>query len=189
MLYLAILFGARSVWQRHRTGSTGWRGVSGNPGTPGWWVGILMIAALAWLLATPWWAATATGFTEGVIRITSGIVLVVVGLSLAVWSQFHMGEAWRIGVREGERTELCTTGPFAWCRNPIFTAMLVSVLGCVVWIPWMAPAWLALGIAFELQVRTVEEPHLLATHGEDYRRYAQRTGRFWPGLGQWVQRS
>jgi len=35
----------------------------------------------------------------------------------------------------------------------------------------------------KIQVRLVEEPYLLRTHGPAYARYAQRVGRFLPGLG------
>lgn len=35
----------------------------------------------------------------------------------------------------------------------------------------------------ELQVRRVEEPYLLRTHGEDYRDYTATVGRFVPGVG------
>jgi protein-S-isoprenylcysteine O-methyltransferase Ste14 len=43
---------------------------------------------------------------------------------------------------------------------------------------------LALLLALEIQVRAVEEPYLLRTHGETYRRYAAATGRFLPGIGR-----
>ena len=33
-----------------------------------------------------------------------------------------------------------------------------------------------------MQVRFVEEPYLERVHGDDYRRYTERTGRFIPGL-------
>ena len=39
-------------------------------------------------------------------------------------------------------------------------------------------------VALEIQVRAVEEPYLLRTHGEAYRRYAAGTGRFVPGIGR-----
>ena len=42
----------------------------------------------------------------------------------------------------------------------------------------------ALVIALELQVRRVEEPHLLRVHADAYRTYAARTGRFLPGIGR-----
>ncbi|MET9817324.1 MULTISPECIES: hypothetical protein [unclassified Streptomyces] len=40
-----------------------------------------------------------------------------------------MGASWRVGVDVGERTALITGGPFAYVRNPIFTAMAVTGLG------------------------------------------------------------
>ena len=40
-----------------------------------------------------------------------------------------MGRSWRIGVEEGERTDLVTGGPFAIVRNPIYASMLPAFLG------------------------------------------------------------
>ena len=46
-------------------------------------------------------------------------------------------------------------------------------------------AWLlVLIIGLELHVRLVEEPYLLRVHGDAYRRYAARTGRFLPRVGR-----
>jgi protein-S-isoprenylcysteine O-methyltransferase Ste14 len=39
-------------------------------------------------------------------------------------------------------------------------------------------------IGLQIQVRLVEEPYLLRVHGDAYRRYAERTGRFVPWLGR-----
>ena len=36
----------------------------------------------------------------------------------------------------------------------------------------------------EIQVRLVEEPHLIRTHGEAYLAWARGVGRFVPGLGR-----
>jgi protein-S-isoprenylcysteine O-methyltransferase Ste14 len=38
--------------------------------------------------------------------------------------------------------------------------------------------------SLEIQVRRVEEPYLLRVHGDAYRAYAKRTGRFVPFLGR-----
>lgn len=71
-------------------------------------------------------------------------------------------------------------------RNPIFTGMVLAEAGVAL----TAPTWLSLGgvgllaTACQVQVRRVEEPYLLAQHGDAYRRYAARTGRFLPGLGR-----
>ena len=45
-VYLALAFVLRSVIQLRRTGSTGFKGVSGHPGSLEWWAGILFGAAL-----------------------------------------------------------------------------------------------------------------------------------------------
>jgi protein-S-isoprenylcysteine O-methyltransferase Ste14 len=37
--------------------------------------------------------------------------------------------------------------------------------------------------SIELQVRCVEEPHLLRAHGDTYRAYTADAGRFVPGVG------
>jgi SAM-dependent methyltransferase len=43
-------------------------------------------------------------------------------------------------------------------------------------------------VALEVQVRLVEEPYLLRTHGRAYAEYGARTGRFVPGLGRLAPR-
>ena len=71
-------------------------------------------------------------------------------------------------------------------RNPIYSAMLPTALGLVLLVPsWVAILGLVgLAVALELQVRVVEEPYLLRVHGDAYRRYAHRVGRFGPGVGR-----
>lgn len=79
-----------------------------------------------------------------------------------------------------------TTGPFGLVRNPIFTAMCTALTGLT--LMSSTPLTLAglgcLVVAVELQVRVVEEPYLLATHGAAYAAYTGRVGRFVPRLGR-----
>lgn len=97
-----------------------------------------------------------------------------------------MGASWRIGVKAEEKTELVERGPFRWVRNPFFSSMLVSVGGLVLMLPNVVAmaAFASMFIAAELQVRFVEEPYLLRTHGQRYASYTQGAGRFVPGLGK-----
>lgn len=101
-------------------------------------------------------------------------------------AQLEMGRSWRIGVDAAETTDLVTKGLFEWSRNPIFTGMVAVACGTVLAVPGPATAaGAALLLAgVEAQVRLVEEPYLLRTHGERYRDFATRTGRFLPGLGR-----
>ncbi len=69
--------------------------------------------------------------------------------------------------------------------NPFFTALLVTatVLFLLAPNPIALTALATLFIAVQLQVRAVEEPYLLATHGETYHRCTSTVGRFIPGIG------
>ena len=97
-----------------------------------------------------------------------------------------MGASWRIGVDAGEVTALVTSGVFRTVRNPIFTGMILTSVGTALMVPNAAAlagvALLALGL--EIHVRYVEEPHLLAVHGDPYHRYANSAGRFVPRVGR-----
>jgi steroid 5-alpha reductase family enzyme len=110
-------------------------------------------------------------------------VVTLAGIVLTLAAQYSMGESWRIGVDPAERTELVTAGAFRYARNPIFTAMLVTATGLAMTIPNIISiiGLLALIAALEIQVRLVEEPYLIDTHGDTYRNYARQVGRFAPG--------
>ena len=97
-----------------------------------------------------------------------------------------MGASWRIGVDATERTDLVTTGLFAVVRNPIFSAMLMAMIGIVLMVPTpvSAAALVCLFVAVEIQVRFVEEPYLNRTHRRSYVDYTAKVGRFLPGIGR-----
>jgi protein-S-isoprenylcysteine O-methyltransferase Ste14 len=71
-------------------------------------------------------------------------------------------------------------------RNPIFSAMLPTSLGLTLVVPNVVAilGFASLLIALEIQVRLVEEPYLRNVHGQAYRDYTARVGRFFPGVGR-----
>lgn len=116
----------------------------------------------------------------------AGVVLAVVGIPASFAAQMAMGTSWRIGQDAGERTALVTAGMFRLVRNPIYSAAIVAYGGLALMVPnAVAIAGLAsLVTGFQLQVRLVEEPHLVRVHGAPYQAYAAAVGRFVPGLGR-----
>ena len=46
-----------------------------------------------------------------------------------------MGDSWRIGVEESDRTELVTGGVFGLVRNPIYTGMIPAFVGIALLVP------------------------------------------------------
>lgn len=192
---LAVVFGLRT-WLHHRsTGSTGFHGISGAPGSLRWWAGVLFVVALVLGVAAPAAALlgvvpTLPGTAVPTVVRGAGLVLAILGLGGVLAAQSGMGASWRIGVEDTERTDLVTGGVFALVRNPIFTAMVATQVGFALAVPnWLSLlATAALVAAVELQVRLIEEPYLLRVHGSAYRAYAARTGRFIPHLAQLRQR-
>jgi len=189
-LFLALAFGFRIWLQRRRTGESGFRGISGTPGSLEWFAGVLFIVAIGIGAAAPILDVMDTiepldALDSAGVRAT-GVALFLTGLIATLYAQIAMGESWRVGVDEEERTALVTSGPFELVRNPIYAAFLPATLGLALLVPnvvalvGLATLWVAL----EIQVRLVEEPYLLRAHGDAYRQYAARVGRFVPGLGR-----
>ncbi|MEW2376980.1 isoprenylcysteine carboxylmethyltransferase family protein [Micromonospora sp. NPDC047812] len=189
LLGLLLAFGWRTLAQWRRTGDTGMRLDAGPPGTLRWWAKLLFVAALVLGAAGPAAALAGLSPVPGLDNRPLhmvGLLVTVAGIGATLAAQLAMGTSWRIGVDPDERTPLVTSGAFGLARNPIFTAMAATALGLALMVPNTVAlaAWLALVLALQLQVRAVEEPYLIATHGDAYRRYAARVGRFLPGLGR-----
>ncbi len=190
VILAALAFGARSLVHYRRTGSTGFRGLSGRVGSIEWLGGALSVVALVAGPAAPILDLTGTlrplGFAGGTLWRVGSVAFYTAGVAGTLWAQFTMSDAWRIGVDRSERTRLVLKGPFRFVRNPIFTSMTAALGGLALMVPNLAAgcALLALIAGLEIHVRVVEEPHLLRTHGEAYRRYLACTGRFLPGIGR-----
>ena len=194
-VFFVSLFVFRSVVQFRKTGSTGVKGFSGRIGSLPWIAGASASLGLALAPVGP--LAALYGWPGGNLLLPDyamhllGAICAVVGIAGALAAQLSMGDSWRVGVDESESTALVTDGLFAWVRNPIFTFIGLSLLGLILLVPnvlSLAAAALTL-LGIELQVRAVEEPHLERTHGDVYRAYSSRVGRFVPGLGLRGQRS
>jgi protein-S-isoprenylcysteine O-methyltransferase Ste14 len=189
-VYMALAFGLRTWLQLRRTGESGFKGISGRLGSLEWTAGVLFVVAIAVGVAAPVLdvvdALEPLDALDSAGLRASGVAIFVAGLVATLYAQIAMGESWRIGVDPQEQTALVTSGPFAVVRNPIFAAMFPASLGLALLVPNVV-ALVGLGalwLALEIQVRLVEEPYLLRAHGDAYRQYATRVGRFVPGLGR-----
>lgn len=185
VVFFALAFGWRTWQQLRTTGRSGFAGIS-RGGALERIGGALFVVALLLGVAAPVLALTGSAPALFEARPMLGGVLYALGLALTLWAQWTMGASWRIGVDPSERTQLVTRGAFAFARNPIFTGMLGVALGLALLLPnALAIASVAsLVAALELQVRFVEEPYLIAQHGEPYLAWARRVGRFVPRAGR-----
>ena len=188
-VYLTTAFLLRTELHHRRTGSTGFHGISGRPGSAKWFGGVLFILALNLGVAAPIFDMTGDlqpiGAPDGWLGHLLGATRAIDGIILTLLSQGAMGTSWRIGVDPNERTTLVTSGLFGVVRNPVFSAMVLTGTGLTLLVPnIVALIGLAtLVTAIELQTRAVEEPHLLRAHGDTYAQYAVSVAGSSPGSG------
>lgn len=189
-VFFVLAFGWRTWRQLRTTGSSGFQGVSGRPGSGEWWGGVLFVVAIVLGVAGPILqladVLAPIAALDGVGAQVTGIALAVVGIVVTVLSQLAMGASWRIGIDETTPTELVTHSVFGLVRNPIFSGMIVCAGGLMLLVPNVVTVagLIVLVVAIELQVRLAEEPFLGRTLGGEYGTYAARTGRFVPGVGR-----
>jgi protein-S-isoprenylcysteine O-methyltransferase Ste14 len=188
--FVVLTLGVRVAIQLIRTGRTGLVGLRRGAGLTEWLSGILFIGGMAIGIVSLQLVLQDSLDPIEALDTTPvhvvGIVLAGSGGVAVFLAQLGMGASWRIGVSEDQDTALVTTGWFAIVRNPIYTAMIVGWTGFAL----IVPTWLGIAAVFviaaglELQVRAVEEPYLVRTHGAAYRAYTARVGRFVPVIGR-----
>jgi protein-S-isoprenylcysteine O-methyltransferase Ste14 len=131
----------------------------------------------------PWTVPPPFGPAYGGLRFAAA--LLAIGCLALTWRCYgRMGEHWRMDVAVEARSVLITDGPFLRIRHPIYAYQaLLMVCSAVVLptVPMIALAVIHLALV-NAKARN-EERHLLATHGEAYARYVERTGRFVPRFG------
>ncbi len=112
-----------------------------------------------------------------------GVVLLLVGVAFAVWARFVLGRNWSGIVTVKEDHTLITRGPYAWVRHPIYTGILLALLGTAITLGTIlnmveVPA---VALALWLKLRT-EEKFMVETFGEQYTTYRQQVKALIPHL-------
>lgn len=185
--FLAFAFVGRTIVHRRRTGDSGfrWQRHDRSARLSGVLFAVAVVVGTVGVALAAWSEAALLGALDGPAALVVGVLVFCAGCVVTLWSQSAMGTSWRIGVDPTERTELVTSGPFGWARNPIFTGMVTSALGLAILAPTVLTiaAVVMLVAAVEIQVRSVEEPYLRRAM-PGWQSYAYRVGRFVPRLGR-----
>jgi protein-S-isoprenylcysteine O-methyltransferase Ste14 len=110
-----------------------------------------------------------------------GLALAGAGVAFAIWARWHLGRNWSAVVSIRNQHDLICTGPYRAVRHPIYTGLLLAILGTVL-IVGEFRALLAFAIvlaSFYLKARK-EEAWLAREFGETFEGHAKRTGMFLP---------
>jgi protein-S-isoprenylcysteine O-methyltransferase Ste14 len=113
----------------------------------------------------------------------TGAVLLFLGIGLAIWARMHLGQywSWHVTLKAGHR--LIRSGPYALVRHPIYTGILLAMIGTAVVIDEYRGV-LAVLIATETFVRKLrlEERWLTEEFGREYDRYRKEVKALVPGI-------
>lgn len=107
--------------------------------------------------------------------LVAGCVFIAAGLALRAWASGHLRK----------NTELTTTGPYAYVRNPLYMGSVILAAGFALAArdEWLWAAMCAFFVAFYFPVILAEEAWLRANFSE-YGDYARRVPRLLPPWGR-----
>jgi protein-S-isoprenylcysteine O-methyltransferase Ste14 len=112
-----------------------------------------------------------------------GLALTFAGLALAIWARMMLAGNWSSDVTLKRDHELIVAGPYAFVRHPIYTGILLALLGTALAVgEWRALLGVILaGVAYWLKLK-IEDAVMRRQFGDTYARYAKRVPALVPFL-------
>ncbi len=108
----------------------------------------------------------------------SGTVLSVLGLIIAIWARVSLGRNWSSYTTYKKEHELIITGPYRFLRHPIYSGMILMIVGAFLYygklIILVILAIAAIVIAWRIGR---EEKTMIKLFGKKYTDYMKRTKR------------
>jgi protein-S-isoprenylcysteine O-methyltransferase Ste14 len=104
-----------------------------------------------------------------------GVALLLAGLGVAVWARVHLGRNWGMPMTEKAEPELVTSGPYRFVRHPIYSGILLGLLGTALATDLYLLVAFGVAFAYFLYSATVEERLLAKAFPEAYPRYRAHT--------------
>jgi protein-S-isoprenylcysteine O-methyltransferase Ste14 len=104
-----------------------------------------------------------------------GAAMLLAGLALAVSARLFLGRNWGMPMTLKDEPELVTSGPYRYVRHPIYSGLLLALLGTAIAtnLYWLIIA--GAGAIYFVHSATVEERLMRATFPTAYESYRKRT--------------
>lgn len=154
-----------------------------------WWIqapvrlGIAVFLLV--LLLGPWrrellrpGAAMLSSPTAGLV----GLILCIAGIGYAIWARIVIGRNWGMPMSLKEDPQLVTTGPYAQVRHPIYSGVLLAMLGSALAISLWWIVFFVVNAGQFVYAARKEEQLMLQTFPDSYPGYMRRTRMLIPFL-------
>jgi len=104
-----------------------------------------------------------------------GVLFSGIGFALAIWARFFLGRNWGMPMSLKENPELVTSGPYAYIRHPIYSGLLLAVVGSALTMgPWWFIMLIVSGMYFFYAAKH-EEKLMLQEFPNQYPAYKAHT--------------
>lgn len=104
-----------------------------------------------------------------------GVALFVLGLVLAVWARLYIGSNWGTPMSRKDEPELVTTGPYRRVRHPIYSGLILAMIGTALAVTVYGLIAVAVLAAYFIYSATREEAYLAGEFPSAYPAYKRST--------------
>lgn len=154
-----------------------------SPWLLAWWARLAVILGVLILMlfrhegfaARIAWIGRPLALHAGIVGQWLGVALCVAGFGIAFWARGHLGRNWGMPMSLRQGHELVTSGPYAYVRHPIYTGLMIAMIGSALTLGAVSLAIFALCFAYFVFSARTEEKMMLAQFPDSYPAYRRRT--------------
>lgn len=104
-----------------------------------------------------------------------GLAFFLLGLAVAVWARVYLGRNWGMPMTERTDPELVTTGPYRYIRHPIYSGLILAMLGTAIALSFYGLIVVAVMGGYFIFSATAEERTMAARFPATYPAYKAST--------------
>jgi protein-S-isoprenylcysteine O-methyltransferase Ste14 len=112
----------------------------------------------------------------------AGLAMFACGVGLAIWARIHLGRNWGVPMSRRVEPELITSGPYRYVRHPIYSGLILAILGTALTTSLVGLLLPAALTGYFYYAASVEERNMTAEFPTQYPAYRDRTKRLIPFL-------
>jgi protein-S-isoprenylcysteine O-methyltransferase Ste14 len=110
-----------------------------------------------------------------------GLLITLAGLLFAAWARVQLGRNWSATITVKQDHDLITSGPYSLVRHPIYTGLLLGLVGiAVARAEWRGVLAIALAFGAFWRKLRIEERWMREQFGDAYEQYARRVAALVP---------
>jgi protein-S-isoprenylcysteine O-methyltransferase Ste14 len=143
---------------------------------------IRIIILLMVLLVLSTHKISTNDITHNVFREILGVAICISGIASAIWARHYLGKNWGMPMTHKQEPELVTTGPYRYVRHPIYSGMLLALLGTAIASSY---AWILVMVMvaiYFMYSALIEEKNMITIFPETYADYKNKTKMLIPFL-------